>query len=65
MSAGFPAGQAGRRGTEAEAEAGPVRRLRRAERREQILDAAARAFARSGFVTTSLDEVAAEAGSRT
>src|SRR5215472_12763670 len=43
-------------------EAGPVRRLRRAERRKQILDDATRVFARSGFVTTSLDEVAAEAG---
>jgi len=54
----LPAGQSGRRGTEA----GPVRGLRRAERRKQILDAATQAFARSGFVTTSLDEVAAEAG---
>jgi AcrR family transcriptional regulator len=59
--ADLPAGQAERRVTEA----GPVRRLRRAERRTQILDAATRASARSGFVTTSLDEVAAEAGSRT
>src|SRR6266496_1646003 len=42
--------------------AGPVRRLRRAERREQILDAATRAFARAGFAATSLDDVAAEAG---
>ncbi|MDN5859590.1 MAG: TetR/AcrR family transcriptional regulator [Pseudonocardia sp.] len=40
----------------------PVRRLRRAERREQILDAATRAFARSGFAGTGLDDVAAEAG---
>ncbi|WP_436773915.1 TetR/AcrR family transcriptional regulator [Yinghuangia sp. YIM S09857] len=40
----------------------PVRRLRRAERREQILDAATRAFARSGFTATSLDDVATEAG---
>jgi AcrR family transcriptional regulator len=39
----------------------PVRRLRRAERREQILDAATRAFARAGFTSTSLDDVAAEA----
>ena len=60
MSAGLPAGQAGWRGPGAEA--GPVRRLRRAERREQILDAATRAFARSGFAATSLDDVAAEAG---
>jgi AcrR family transcriptional regulator len=41
---------------------GPVRRLRRAERREQNLAAAARAFARAGFAATSLDDVAAEAG---
>jgi AcrR family transcriptional regulator len=40
----------------------PVRRLRRAERREQILDAATRAFARAGFATTGLDDIAAEAG---
>jgi AcrR family transcriptional regulator len=36
-------------------------RLRRRERREQILAAATRAFARSGFAATSLDEIAAEA----
>jgi AcrR family transcriptional regulator len=42
--------------------AGPVRRLRRAERREQILAAATRAFARAGFAATSLEDVAAEAG---
>ena len=40
----------------------PGRRLRRAERYEQILTAATRAFARSGFAATSLDDVAAEAG---
>ena len=40
----------------------PARRLRRAERREQILTAATRAFARAGFAATSLDDVAAEAG---
>ncbi|GAA2397361.1 TetR/AcrR family transcriptional regulator [Nonomuraea africana] len=40
----------------------PVRRMRRAERREQILDAATRAFARAGFTATSLDDVAGEAG---
>jgi AcrR family transcriptional regulator len=40
----------------------PVRRLRRAERREQILDAATRAFARAGFTATNLDDIAVEAG---
>jgi AcrR family transcriptional regulator len=40
----------------------PVRRMRRADRREQILDAATRAFARAGFTATGLDDVAAEAG---
>jgi AcrR family transcriptional regulator len=40
----------------------PVRRMRRVERREQILDAATRAFARAGFAATGLDDVAAEAG---
>jgi AcrR family transcriptional regulator len=40
----------------------PVRRLARAERREQILDAATRAFARTGFSATGLDDIAAEAG---
>ena len=39
-----------------------VRRMRRADRREQILDAATRAFARTGFAATGLDEIAAEAG---
>src|SRR5215468_265829 len=43
-------------------DAGAVRRMRRAERREQILDAATRAFARAGFAATGLDDVAAEAG---
>lgn len=37
-------------------------RLPRAERREQILRAATRAFGRAGFSATSLDNVAAEAG---
>ncbi len=37
-------------------------RLHRKERREQILSAAARAFARAGFAATGLDDVAAEAG---
>lgn len=40
----------------------PSRRLHRAERRDQILAAATRAFARSGFAATGLDDVAAEAG---
>ena len=41
---------------------GPVRRLSRAERREQLLAAATEAFASAGFTATSLDEVAAAAG---
>src|SRR5215469_9221841 len=60
MGAGPPPGSARR--PEGEAEAGPVRRLRRAERREQIRAAATRAFARAGFTATSLDDIAAEAG---
>jgi AcrR family transcriptional regulator len=39
-----------------------VRRLPRAERREQILTAATHAFARTGYTATGLDDVAAEAG---
>jgi AcrR family transcriptional regulator len=39
----------------------PGGRLRRSARREQILAAATRAFARSGFAATGLDYVAAEA----
>ena len=35
-----------------------VRRLRRAERREQLLAAATQAFARGGFAATSLDDIA-------
>jgi AcrR family transcriptional regulator len=41
--------------------AAPTRRLPRAQRREQILAAATKAFARAGFVATSLDDIAAEA----
>jgi AcrR family transcriptional regulator len=37
-------------------------RLRRSERREQILAAATSAFARAGFAATSLEDIAAEAG---
>jgi AcrR family transcriptional regulator len=37
-------------------------RLRRSERREQILAAATSAFARAGFAATSLGDIAAEAG---
>jgi AcrR family transcriptional regulator len=40
----------------------PLRRLRRAQRREQILAAATEAFARSGFAATSLNDIAAQAG---
>ena len=40
----------------------PQPRLRRAQRREQILAAATEAFARSGFAATSLDDIAAQAG---
>jgi AcrR family transcriptional regulator len=42
--------------------AGPVRRLPRAQRREQILAAATEAFARNGFAATSLDDIAGQAG---
>ncbi|ORA72730.1 TetR family transcriptional regulator [Mycobacterium heidelbergense] len=44
------------------ARAEPARRLPRAQRREQILRAATRAFARAGFADTGLDVIAAEAG---
>ena len=40
----------------------PLRRLPRAQRREQILTAATEAFARSGFAATSLADIAAQAG---
>lgn len=43
-------------------EPGSVRRLPRAQRREQILAAATVAFARAGFANTSLDDIAGEAG---
>ena len=39
-----------------------TRRMPRAQRRAQILDAATRAFARGGFANTGLDAIAAEAG---
>ncbi|MEQ1734905.1 MAG: TetR family transcriptional regulator [Rhodoglobus sp.] len=39
-----------------------VSRMPRAERREQILAAATKAFARHGFAATSLDEIASQAG---
>jgi AcrR family transcriptional regulator len=39
-----------------------VRRLPRVQRREQILTAATKAFARNGFAATSLDDIATEAG---
>lgn len=39
-----------------------TRRMPRVERRNQILAAATRAFARAGFVRTGLDVIAAEAG---
>lgn len=39
-----------------------VRRMRRVDRHEQILDAATRAFARTGYAATSLDDIAGEAG---
>jgi AcrR family transcriptional regulator len=39
-----------------------TQRMPRAQRREQILGAATRAFARGGFANTGLDVVAAEAG---
>jgi AcrR family transcriptional regulator len=39
-----------------------VRRLRRAERRQQLLAAATQAFARAGFAATSLDDIAEAAG---
>lgn len=40
----------------------PTRRMPRAQRREQIVGAATRAFARGGFADTGLDAIAAEVG---
>ncbi|MFI7671351.1 TetR/AcrR family transcriptional regulator [Nocardia sp. NPDC049526] len=48
--------------TPAETSAQPVRRMPRAQRREQILAAATRAVARNGFAGTGLPDIAAEAG---
>jgi AcrR family transcriptional regulator len=39
-----------------------ARRLPRSQRREQIIAAATRAFARAGFAATNLDDIATEAG---
>lgn len=39
-----------------------MRRLPRTQRREQIIAAATRTFAKAGFAATSLDDIAAEAG---
>src|SRR5437773_10543189 len=39
-----------------------ARRLPRGQRREQIIAAATRAFAKAGFAATNLDDIAAEAG---
>jgi AcrR family transcriptional regulator len=50
------------RPSDPEPPAAPTRRLSRVDRREQILAAATKAFARSGYAATSLNEVAAEAG---
>jgi AcrR family transcriptional regulator len=47
---------------EADLRSPTVRRLGRAERREQLVVAATRAFARSGFSATSLDDIARVAG---
>lgn len=41
---------------------GAPRRLRREERRDQVLVAATKAFAGAGFAATSLDDIAAAAG---
>jgi AcrR family transcriptional regulator len=44
------------------ADSGRPRLLKRPERRQALMEAAARAFARGGYAATSLDDVAAEAG---
>jgi AcrR family transcriptional regulator len=44
------------------AEQAPAKRMGRAARRDQILAAATRAFSRSGFAGTGLDDIADEAG---
>ena len=44
------------------ARSAPTQRMPRAQRREQILSAATRAFAREGFTHTALEVIATEAG---
>lgn len=44
------------------ARSAPTQRMPRAQRREQILGAATRAFARAGFTHTGLEVIATEAG---
>ncbi|MFI0468623.1 TetR/AcrR family transcriptional regulator [Saccharopolyspora sp. 5N102] len=48
-------------GAAASGTATPTRRMPRAQRRAQILEAATRSFARGGYRATGLDDVAAEA----
>lgn len=59
---GQPAPAASDGAIAAQSASAPGRRLPRAERREQILSAATRAFAGGGFAATGLDDIAAEAG---
>ncbi|OLT00432.1 TetR family transcriptional regulator [Pseudonocardia sp. CNS-004] len=54
-------GDGARAGEKVDPVAPAVRRMRRADRRTQILDAATRAFSRTGFAATGLDQIAAEA----